>query len=496
MTDRRALPRVVRWLLRLLAAGLMVAVVTGVIMVGEPYVHTSNFLVLYLLVVLPVAVVWGKALAVVTSILSVVTYAYFFVPPLRSRQIADPQNVVGLVVFLVTAVVVGELAARLRRAAVVAERLSDEQSALRRVATLVAEGVPPAVLFEAVTEEVGRLCDADLARMERYEPDGTVTAVAAWSRITAHLAVGERFDLEGLSVARDVPRHGGPVRLEGFAGASGEIAEEARAAGIHSSIGCPIVVRGRLWGVIAASTTSETPFPANTEAQLAAFTELVATAVENAETSAELMASRARIVTTADRTRRQIERDLHDGAQQRLVSLSLQLRATQAEVPAELVDLAAQLDRVAGGLTDALDELRETARGIHPAVLAEGGLAPALKSLSRRSPIPVQLDLPAVLRLPERLEVSTYYFVSEALTNAAKHSQASLVTVTAATVDDVLRVEVHDDGQGGADFGHGTGLLGLRDRVEALGGRLQLDSPHDAGTTLTAEFPLTGTSQV
>src|SRR3954447_1630787 len=492
MERRRTGSAVVRWLTGLLAAGLLVAAVTGLIKLGEPHVPTLSLLVLYLLAVLPIAIFWGTPLAVITAVLSVWAYAYFFVTPLHAWLLPDAADTIGLGVFLVTAVVVGELASRLRRAALVAQRLSDEQSALRRVATQVAQGVPPGVLFTAVTEEVGRLCDADLARMERYEPDGTVTGVAAWSRVPAHLTVGERFDLDGLSVAREVRRRGGPIRLESFAGESGTIAQEAQMLGIRSSIGCPITVGGQLWGVVAASTTRDSPFPAKTEAQIAGFTELVATAIENAEARAELMASRARVVATADRTRRQIERNLHDGAQQRLVSLALRLQTAQAKVPLELIELTAELDQVHGGLTDALEDLRETARGIHPAILAEGGLSPALKSLGRRSAIPIRLTLRAEPRLSERLEASAYYFVSQALTNAAKHSHASLVAVTTDITGDALRVEVRDNGQGGAAFSRGTGLLGLRDRVEALGGRLSLDSPRGAGTTLTAEFPLAG----
>lgn len=493
MADRWADRPTVRLLGRVLIVGLMVTAVTGIIALGANHVPALHLLVLYLLAVLPVAVIWGTALAAVTAILSVGMYAYFFVPPLHTFLVPDVANAVGLAVFLVTAVVVGQLAARLREAALVAERLSEEQSALRRVATQVAQGVPPAVLVETVIEEVGRLSAADLARIERYESDGTVTGVAAWSRVPAHLAVGERFSLDGLSIAREVRRRAGPVRLESFAGASGPIAREAQALGIHSSIGCPIVVGGRQWGVIAASRTSDNPFPANTEAQIAAFTELVATAVENAEARAELMASRARIVDTADKTRRQIERDLHDGAQQRLVTLALQVRAAQATVPPALTELSGELDRVAGELTTALNELRETARGIHPAILAEGGLVPALKALARRSPIPVELDLRAEQRLPDRLEISAYYFVSEALTNVTKHSRAATVKISTELTSDALRVCVTDDGQGGADLARGTGLIGLRDRVEALGGRLHLDSPRGAGTTLNAQFPLAGT---
>jgi signal transduction histidine kinase len=221
----------------------------------------------------------------------------------------------------------------------------------------------------------------------------------------------------------------------------------------------------------------------------------LAVSLDNAQLYAELSQSRARIVATADQTRRRIERDLHDGAQQRLVSLALQLRTAQAAAPPEAAELARQVGDVAAGLADALEELREIARGIHPAILAHGGLRPALKTLARRSPVPVDLQVHTVQRLPEPVEVSAYYVVTEALTNAAKHARASAVTVTveADAADAVLRVAVRDDGTGGADFTRGTGLAGLRDRVEALGGRILLHSPRGAGTTLRAELPLPAT---
>jgi signal transduction histidine kinase len=231
--------------------------------------------------------------------------------------------------------------------------------------------------------------------------------------------------------------------------------------------------------------------PPDAEQRLADFTELVGTAIANAEAHAELMASRARIVATADETRRRIERDLHDGAQQRLVSLALQLRSAQAAVPPELAELGAELDRVAAGLVGALEELREIAHGIHPAILAEYGLRSALRVLARRSPIPVDLQVRAEGRLPERVEVGAYYVVAEALTNAAKYAHASAITVAVEATGEVLRVAVRDDGAGGADFTSGTGLVGLKDRVEALGGRISLDSPRGAGTTLQVELPLT-----
>jgi signal transduction histidine kinase len=220
------------------------------------------------------------------------------------------------------------------------------------------------------------------------------------------------------------------------------------------------------------------------------FTELVATAIANTESQAELTQSRARIVAAADQTRRRIERDLHDGAQQQLVSLALHLRTAQAALPPEL---AAQLDRAVAAASGVLDELREISRGIHPAILTEGGLGPALRTLARRSPIPVDLNLHTQGRLPEQIEVSAYYVVAEALTNAAKHAHATTATITVET-DTHLHVTIHDDGIGGADFTRGTGLLGLKDRAEALGGRLILHSTPGAGTKLQVELPLTPSS--
>jgi signal transduction histidine kinase len=216
----------------------------------------------------------------------------------------------------------------------------------------------------------------------------------------------------------------------------------------------------------------------------------VATAIANAESREELAASRARIVATADATRRRIERDLHDGAQQQLVALALELRAAQTTVPDELGEHRAELARVVKGLNSVLDELREMALGIHPAVLAEGGLGPALKTLARRSSIPVELDLRAEMRLPEQVEVAAYYVVSEALANTAKHARASVVHVAVEAEESMLRVSIRDDGIGGADPGRGSGLLGLQDRAEAIGGTVCLQSPPGAGTSLHLELPL------
>ena len=368
-----------------------------------------------------------------------------------------------------------------------------EQAALRRVATLVARAAPPEEVFTAVAAEVHGLVGTDLTAVSRYDPNDMATVVGAWAAIDGPpLDVGYRRRLGERTVRTLVFRTGRPARID-------DLGEEAgpwvAAADVRSAVGVPISVEGRLWGVISVASGHGRPLSADTEARLAGFTELVATAIANAEAQAQLTASRARLVATADQTRLQIERDLHDGAQQRLVSLALQLRAAQAAVPPQFGELSAELGRVATGLTGALDELREYARGIHPAILAERGLGPALKTLARRSPIPVDLQMQVEGRLPERVEVSAYYVVSEALANAAKHAHASAITVIAEAADEVLRVVVRDDGAGGAGFTRGTGLVGLKDRVEALDGRIFLDSPRAAGTTLRVELPLTDAGQ-
>jgi signal transduction histidine kinase len=243
-------------------------------------------------------------------------------------------------------------------------------------------------------------------------------------------------------------------------------------------------------GVIAASTKREAPFPPDTEAQIARFTELVATAIANAESRAELAASRARVVATADATRRRLERDLHDGAQQRLVALALRLRAVEATIPPELDEVHQELTGIGMEADEILDDLRELSRGIHPAILSEGGLGPALRTLARRSAVPVELRVRNEARLPERAEVTAYYVVAEALTNAAKHARATAVQVDVDRADGLVRLAIRDDGVGGADPARGSGLVGLKDRVEATGGTLLVESRPGQGTSLLVELPV------
>jgi signal transduction histidine kinase len=220
------------------------------------------------------------------------------------------------------------------------------------------------------------------------------------------------------------------------------------------------------------------------------FAELLDTAIANADSRNQLTASRARLLTASDEVRRRFERDLHDGIQQRLVSLSLELRSVETTAPDENEELAGHLAHVGEGLLGAIDDLRELSRGIHPAILSEGGLAPALKALARRSTVPVRLDLAVDERLADSVEVGAYYVVSEALTNAAKHARASEVEVRAQSRDGVLELGIDDDGVGGADPSRGSGLTGLADRIEALGGTIAIASRPGEGTSLRVELPL------
>jgi signal transduction histidine kinase/uncharacterized protein YoaH (UPF0181 family) len=370
-------------------------------------------------------------------------------------------------------------------------QLADEQAALRRVATLVAEGATPHSVFEAVRDEVARMFNAPLSVLLRYDANSIATVLATSDGYLGPIGRSWSVEDDGGAIAR-VCRTGLPARAEYSRPPQGPIAAAARAVGVRAAVGVPVVVDGAFWGVMAVGSRETETLPTDFEDRFARFTELLATAIANAESRAELDASRARIVATADATRRRIERDLHDGAQQQLVWLALALRAAQATVPEELEQHRGELGRVVEGLTVALDDLREIALGIHPAGLSEDGLTPALKRLVARSPLRVNLDVRADGRFPEPVEVAAYYVVSEALTNTAKYADTLVAAVAVAADGGVLCVEVRDDGRGGADPTEGSGLLGLRDRVEAIGGTMRLTSPAGAGTSLRVELPLRG----
>jgi signal transduction histidine kinase len=369
-------------------------------------------------------------------------------------------------------------------------RVANEQAALRRVAVLVASSAEPAELFPVVAGEMGELLGADVTSMLRFEPDATATILArVGTRDPAAPAVGSRRPIAWSGAADAVFRTGRPARLDDLDDSIGEVAELVRREGLRSSVASPIHVEGRLWGAIVASSRRG-PFQAGAEQRMADFTELAAIAIANAESHAALVASRARLVAAFDRARRNIERDLHDGVQQRLVSLTLTLRGAQKRVPDALPELNAALAQAAEGLVGVLTELQEISRGIHPAILSQGGLGPAVKTLARRSLVPVELDVRGVGRLPEPVEVAAYYVVAEALSNVAKHARASVAYVDVGVRGDALHLRVRDDGVGGADPARGSGLIGLNDRVAALGGTMQIDSRAGQGTSLVVSLPI------
>jgi signal transduction histidine kinase len=368
----------------------------------------------------------------------------------------------------------------------------EEQAALQRVATLVAQLRPADVVFGAVTEEIGRLLGARTANMVRFTGGTAATVIGAWSDIPGRFVpVGAEISLDSPTALALVLQTGQPTRVDDYSALTGAYAIRLREMiGVRAAVAAPIRVSGRLWGGISVSTIDDDPPPpADAEQRIAAFTELVSQAIANTEAQRELMASRARIVQASDDSRRRIERDLHDGAQQRLISVALGIRLARAGVE-DVEATAAALDACASDLALALQELRELARGIHPAVLADRGLRPALLAIAERSPIPVDLTCDLEERLPPPYEAALYFTASEAIANVAKHARASCASVKVERNGAAVAIEVIDDGVGGVDPSRGSGVRGLADRVESLGGALFVASAPGDGTTLRAIIPL------
>jgi signal transduction histidine kinase len=445
----------------------------------------NAFGALFLLGVLVVSAGWGFRLAVATSVASALVYMYFHLETGGAFVPMHAEDAMAIIIFLPVALLANVLAgqARLRAAEselrrreaeashAEAKALAEQQAALRRVATLVARGVDPSEVYPAAIAELSRGLGIDNVALLRYESDEALVLLSTRDEHgLAKLPAGERIALDGDDVAAAILN--------------------IRQLGLHSALGAPIVVDGRVWGAMVIGSSQSEPLPPETQARVGDFADLIAIAISNAQTRAELTASRARIVAAGDQARRRFERDLHDGAQQRVVSLALEVRAVEASIPPEQQQLRDELSKVVDGLSGLSRELQEISRGIHPAILSKGGLGPAIKTLARRSAIPVALDLNVDRRLPESVEVAAYYVVAETLTNAAKHAKASQVDVSAVAVDDEVRLTISDDGIGGAAAGTGSGLLGLKDRVEALAGRLNISSPAGAGTTLNVVIPL------
>jgi signal transduction histidine kinase len=437
-----------------------------------------------LVLVVMLAVVGGMRPALTALLLTMLGQALFFVPvfmKMTKMSAGLLPGVIALAGFAVAGVAISKLTGKLAH-------LAAEQAAFRRVATLVAHAAPEQELFAAAAEEAGRMTGADYVRIGRYQ-SGNLVGVAAWRRIPGPVGAGRRLPMRrGLAGA--VSRGGRWAPVEDVAGGCGPLACDARAHGVRSAAVHPIRAGGRAWGVLLTGSTMRWAPRACPRRCEESFADLLGAALSNAENLAALKASRARVLTAADEARRQIERDLHDGAQQRLVSLALAVRNAQASLPPASGPVGDELAGVADGLSSVLNDLRELARGIHPSILSEGGLVPALKNLARRSIVPVRLDVHTVARLPEPVEVAAYYVICEALANAAKHANASVVQVGAQVAGNVLHLRVRDDGDGGADPALGSGLMGLKDRVEALGGTIAIRSPVGAGTRLDADLPL------
>jgi signal transduction histidine kinase len=368
--------------------------------------------------------------------------------------------------------------------------LADEQAALRRIATLVAAESPPSRVFEQVTEEVGRLLGLPGATVVQYDGTQAATVVGGWSEDGAlPLPVGTSFDLDGDTVVAKVLRTGAAERVESYDEAGGSLAETLRGSGYRAAVAAPVTVAGGLWGALVAATTSDEPLPDGLEQRLCDFADLVGQALANADARERLAASRAELVAVGDAERRRFERNLHDGAQQRLVSVALELGMVGAKLEDDPKTARELLSTAQDDLAQGLEELRELARGLHPVLLTERGLGPALDALLARAVVPVEIaDLPEE-RLDAPVEAAAYYVVAEAITNVAKYAKASHATVSITKANGRVTVTVRDDGVGGADPAAGSGLRGLAARVEALGGRLDVNSPPEQGTLIRAEIP-------
>ncbi|HEX3536952.1 MAG TPA: DUF4118 domain-containing protein, partial [Stellaceae bacterium] len=428
--------------LGLAVAAFLIAAETLVLYPLKQVVPADLLLVVYLFGVMAIASVWRFWLTVAISVASVLAFDYFHTPPLYEITLDTAADRTAVVTFLAVGLLTGILAGVARSRAAAADRaaeragsLAERQAALRRVATLIARGVSPAEVFAAVAEEVALCLHVEMAGVMRYEADGAATIVSGRfeSESQKRTLMGSRWSLEGDNIPAMILRTGRAARMDTFDNAAGALAAGFRELGVRCAVAVPIVFNETVWGLAGVVSSKPGPLPADTEARLSDFADLIVTAIANAATRDELIASRARIVAAADDARRRFERDLHDGAQQRLVSMGLELRLAEGSVPPELQSLKEQLSRVEGEVTDVLTDLQEISRGIHPAILSQGGLGLALKTLARRCPVPVNLDFAVERRLPDAVEVAAYYLVAEALTNAAKYAKASEVKVRAET---------------------------------------------------------------
>ena len=449
--------------------------------------------VAYLTGVVAVARRVSIAYAVPLAMVGLLAYDWFHLKPTHPYELPDSANLAQLVMYVAVAVLIGELAGHALRRAERSQRahraIADEQAALRRVATLVAEQAPADDIYAAVAEEAARTLHVEDATLLCYdgERSATVLAITGQRAALEGFKPGTRRTLGGSNITTLVRRTGRPARIDDYSRATGAIADDVRGLRLLSAVGCPIMVEGRLWGVIIVGQVGG-PLPTETESRVAKFTQLIATAVSNTQARADLAASRARVITAAHNERRRVVRDLHDGAQQRLVHTIVTLKLAERALGNGGTGGTTLVREALAEAELATAELRQLAHGILPAVLTRGGLRAGVEALAERTPVPVDVAV-SVGRLPEALEATAYFVVAEGLTNVTKHASAGRAEVTARVADRALRVEVRDDGVGGAWAG-GNGLGGLADRLATHDGHLHVESPPAGGTLVSAVIPL------
>lgn len=433
---------------------------------------TEHLAAIYLLGILIISVIWRLRLALAMSIASAAVFDCIRNWPMAHPLSTESHNLITHLSFLAVTLTASALASLARAGTIEAERrrreaaaMAQQQAALRRTATLVAGNVPPSELYAKVVEEAALCFASPTAALVQLAPGDEGIVVASHGETGRRTPIpGKRFPLLDTN----------------------NVARELR---LTPAVSAPILVDAKHWGTLVVCTDTATAPGTDIRAGVRDFADLVATAIANAATRQELAASRARIVSAADTARRRLERDLHDGAQQRLAYLRLKLGMVRSAVPAEDTELTRELNDLDTDLTAATRELQEFSRGLHPAILAKG-LAPALRTLARRSLIPVRTELELGQKYGDSIEIAAYYVVAEALANTAKHSQANEIVIRAHETAEQIQITVSDDGVGGAKPRKGTGLIGLTDRVAALGGRLDVHSAAGRGTSMTAIIPL------
>ena len=486
----------------LLVVGLCLAAETLVARLLGGVASVQSLTLIYVLGILLVSALWGFGLGVFTAVASAVAVDLFLIAPGWSPHPTASGFPATLAIFVVISLLAATIVARTSRERPASDhvrngtredydrlcRIAEEQAALRNLATFVAHNVPPSDVFDAVARELAHVLGTEHTVIARYEPNGVGVAVTGTWNYEQITPSGTRWKLEKGTVAELVFRTRQPSRVDHYPSA-GQLTTRLSECGVRSSVGCPIIVGCELWGVAIASSVTAEGLPADTEERMLHFTELAGAAIANAQNTSDLIASQARIVAAADETRRRVERDLYEGAQQNLVSVELQIRALEAALPAQVEQFRQQLSDIVRNVDDTVAELHEISRGLSPRILTTAGLEPALKALAHRSTIPVRLTMCVECPLPGPLEMTVYYAVAEALTNAAKHAHAGAITVDLAVHRTLTRLTVHDDGIGGADATRGSGLTDLSDRVNAFGGRLDVLSPLHGGTTLRVQIP-------